>query len=242
MLKTFQSNGVIYSTGKQICKVDLLIVQEMKFRILNLLCFLTSYAHLPTMKFRRKRKMADFKIPHPRLQNFKCSHFCSHFWRIRDFNAGGHAHHRLALVPRGGLSECFLYYPCDKIEDGGPLWCRLFPHFLFEPVFGRETSSPVVVFDSGGTIQAPPWEVETKRLQVLILVASIFFRYLLLHPGRASGKTFCSLLMPLLSASIDPLFNKDISFYIFSLPFFTHIYSSVMFTLSSPSERLHLYI
>ncbi|MCG6537520.1 MAG: UPF0182 family protein, partial [Syntrophales bacterium LBB04] len=29
----------------------------------------------------------------------------------------------------------------------------------------------------------------------------------------------------------DPLFHKDISFYIFSLPFLTHVYSWLMFTI-----------
>ena len=171
--------------------------------------------------------MADFKIPHPRLQNFKMILiFRSRFRRIRDFDAGGHAYHRLALVSRGGLSECFLYYPCDKIEDGGPLWYRLFHHFLFEPFPGREnvrSGSCLRFREMPSRRLRGRWK--TRRLQVLILVASILLSIFAASSGSGQWENFLLLTNATSFGIADPLFNKDVSFYIFSLPLLTHVYS-----------------
>jgi len=176
--------------------------------------------------------MADFKIPHPRMQNFKMILIF-----IVAFGAFAISMQVVMLITdwlwfqEVGYQNVFYITLVTKLKMAALFGIAFFVILYSNLFLAVRTSAPVVVFDSGGTIQAPPWEVETKRLQVLILVASILLSIFAASSGSGQWENFLLLTNATSFGIVDPLFNKDVSFYIFSLPLLTHVYSAVMFML-----------
>ncbi|HET6461314.1 MAG TPA: UPF0182 family protein [Syntrophales bacterium] len=176
--------------------------------------------------------MANFKIPSPRLKNFKIL-----LLFIVAFGIFAVSMQVVMLITDWlwfqelGYQNVFYITLMTKLKVAALFGIVFFIIFYLNLFLAVKISAPVVVFNSGNTIQAPPWEVETRTLHVLILVASLFLSIFAASSGSGQWENFLLLTNATSFGIADPLFNKDVSFYIFSLPLLTHVYSFIMFTL-----------
>ena len=92
-------------------------------------------------------------------------------------------------------------------------------------------SSRIFVIGGDDSIQMPPWWLNNQTLQILILAASLFFTVFAASNGAFQWETFLLFTHASSFGISDPLFQKDIGFYIFQLPFLIHIYNWLMFNI-----------
>jgi hypothetical protein len=176
--------------------------------------------------------MANFKVPLPRLQNFKVL-----FLFIVVFGIFAVSMQVIMLIAdwlwfqEVGYQDIFYITLLTKLKMAALFGIVFFIIFYLNLFLAVRMSSPIVVFDAGDTVQAPPWEIESKRLQVLILAASVFLALFAASYGTSQWENFLLFTNATSFGISDPLFHKDISFYIFSLPFLTHVYSWLMFAI-----------
>ncbi len=176
--------------------------------------------------------MANFKIPHPRLQNFKVLLLFIVVFVIFTFSM-----QVIMLIAdwlwfqEVGYRDIFYITLLTKLKMAALFGIAFLVIFYSNLLLAVKMSSPIVVFDAGDTVQAPPWEIEGKRLQVLILAASVLLSLFAASYGTGQWENFLLFTNATSFGINDPLFHKDISFYIFSLPFLTHIYSWLVFTI-----------
>jgi len=176
--------------------------------------------------------MANFKIPRPRLQNFKVLLLFIVVFGI--FTVSMQVIMLIAdwlWFQEVGYQDIFYITLLTKLKMAALFGIAFFIIFYLNLFLAVRMSSPIVVFDAGDTVQAPPWEIEGKRLQVLILAASVFLALFAASYGTGQWENFLLLTNATPFGISDPLFHKDIGFYIFSLPFLTHVYSWLMFTI-----------
>ncbi|MGZ6237672.1 MAG: UPF0182 family protein, partial [Syntrophales bacterium] len=176
--------------------------------------------------------MANFKVPHPRMQNFKVV-----LLFIVIFGVFALSMQVIMLITdwlwfqEVGYQNIFYITLITKLKMAALFGIVFLIIFYLNLFLAMRISSPIVVFDAGGTVQAPPWEIESKRLHVLVLAASIFLALFAASYGTGQWENFLLITNSTSFGISDPLFHKDISFYIFSLPFLTHVYSWLMFTI-----------
>ena len=92
-------------------------------------------------------------------------------------------------------------------------------------------SSRLFVIEGDDTIQMPPWELSNKTSQILIIAASLFFTVFAASSGTLQWESFLLFTHASSFGVSDPLFHKDIGFYIFQLPFLIHLYGWIMFII-----------
>ncbi|MEN6321267.1 MAG: UPF0182 family protein [Syntrophaceae bacterium] len=176
--------------------------------------------------------METFKIPHPRLKNLKglalfiiiigviavsmqvVMLMTDWFW----FQEVGYQNiFYIALVTKIKMAAFF-----------GIVFFIIFSGNLFLAV---RLSSRTFAVHTDNTIQMPPWEIDSKKLQTLVLLVGIVLSFFVASYGTSQWENFLLFMNAGSFGISDPLFQKDIGFYIFQIPFLTHIYSWLMFTI-----------
>ena len=176
--------------------------------------------------------MANFKVPHLRFQNFKVLLLFVVIFGI--FTVSTQVIMLIAdwlWFQEVGYQDIFCITLLTKLKMAALFGIVFFIIFYLNLFLAVRMSSPIVVFDAGNTVHMPPWEIESKSLQVLILAASVFLALFAASYGTGQWENFLLFTNAVSFGISDPLFHKDISFYIFSLPFLTHVYSWLMFTI-----------
>lgn len=85
--------------------------------------------------------------------------------------------------------------------------------------------------DREDLILIPPWEAGNQPLGKLILLSSLLFGLIAGLRGSAHWETFLRFFHATPFGIADPLFGRDIGFYVFRLPFFQHLYGWLMAVL-----------
>lgn len=90
-----------------------------------------------------------------------------------------------------------------------------------EPLFGEIT----------GGIELPIGELKPAALNILILMGSLLIGLFAAVNGSAQWEKLLLYLNPSPFGVADPLFEKDIGFYVFQLPFLLHLFGWLKFVL-----------
>ena len=85
--------------------------------------------------------------------------------------------------------------------------------------------------DKNDLIHIPPWEAGTQPLGTLVLLASILFSLFAALRGAAQWENYLRYFQATPFGIPDPLFNRDIGFYVFQLPFLQDLYGWLMTVL-----------
>ena len=85
--------------------------------------------------------------------------------------------------------------------------------------------------DRDNLIHMPPWEAGSQPFGTLILLASALFSLFAAMRSSAQWETILRYLNSTPFGVQDPIFNRDISFYVFQLPFIDYLYSWLMTVL-----------
>jgi len=85
--------------------------------------------------------------------------------------------------------------------------------------------------DQGAAFGAPLREMEPAVLKVLILMGSLLVGLFAAANGSAQWENFLLFLNATPFGVSDPLFGKDIGFYVFQFPFLMHVYGWLKFVL-----------
>ncbi|MBU0574841.1 MAG: UPF0182 family protein, partial [Proteobacteria bacterium] len=90
-----------------------------------------------------------------------------------------------------------------------------------EPLFG----------DQAGSFDIPLRQMEPGALKILVSAGSLLFGLFAAANGSDQWENFLRFLNAAPFGVSDPLFQKDIGFYVFQLPFLLHIYGWLKFVL-----------
>ncbi len=77
----------------------------------------------------------------------------------------------------------------------------------------------------------PPWEGSPQSFGPIILLVSLFFTLVAGVRGSAQWENYLRFLNSTPFGIVDPLYNRDIGFYVFQFPFLKHIYGWLMTVL-----------
>jgi len=85
--------------------------------------------------------------------------------------------------------------------------------------------------DRTDLVHIPPWEIGEQPIGPLILLASILFSLFAAFRASAYWEIYLRFLHPTPFGVTDPLFERDIGFYVFQFPFLKHLYGWLMTVL-----------
>ena len=85
--------------------------------------------------------------------------------------------------------------------------------------------------DQNDLIHMPPWESGNQPMGALILLGSVLFSFFTALRGSAQWENYLRFFNPTSFGIADPLFNRDIGFYVFQLPFLKYLYGWLMTVL-----------
>ena len=121
------------------------------------------------------------------------------------------------------------------------LWAQLKMALLFGLAFfvifygnlfaAMRLTSRLPVIDQEGWIQISKLEIANRPLQLLILIGSLVFSLFAALIGSSQWENFLMFLNVSSFGVTDPLFQRDIGFYVFRLPFLNQLYAWLMFVL-----------
>ena len=121
------------------------------------------------------------------------------------------------------------------------LWAQLKMALLFGLAFfviffgnlfaAMRLTSRLPVIAREGWIQISKLEIADRPLQLLILIGSLLFGLFAALAGSGQWENFLRFYNVSSFGVTDPLFQRDIGFYVFRLPFLNHLYAWLMFVL-----------
>lgn len=85
--------------------------------------------------------------------------------------------------------------------------------------------------DEDDLIHLPPWEPRRQPLFLLILLSSLLFSLFAMLRGAGQWENYLRYLQATPFGLTDPLFNRDIGFYVFQFPLLKYIYGWLMTVL-----------
>jgi hypothetical protein len=92
-------------------------------------------------------------------------------------------------------------------------------------------SSKLNIIERDGVIYIPSLNITNQTLRAIILICSIFFSVFAALSGANQWDTFLQFLNASPFGIKDPLFQRDIGFYVFQLPFLQYLYGWLMTVL-----------
>ena len=96
-------------------------------------------------------------------------------------------------------------------------------------------SSRIFVIERDDTIRLPSWDIDNRILRILALSVSIFLTFFFTIDGTSQWESALLFFNAVPFGITDPLFQKDVGFYIFQLPFLKYIHGwlklSLVFTI-----------
>jgi uncharacterized protein len=121
------------------------------------------------------------------------------------------------------------------------LWAQLKMALLFGLAFfvifygnlfaAMRLTSRLPVIDQEGWIQISKLEIANRPLQLLILIGALVFALFAALVGSSQWENFLRFYNVSFFGVTDPLFQRDIGFYVFRLPFLNDLYAWLMFVL-----------
>ncbi|NPV27686.1 MAG: UPF0182 family protein [Firmicutes bacterium] len=132
-----------------------------------------------------------------------------------------------------GLQSVFLTTWVSKISLRSAIGGLFFLMFFINLLFTRKSVTSITYTDAGQKIirlQQPRWErfLEGKGLVLFYLVASFFLAWLFSAIGSDKWIVIQQYLKATPFGVTDPLFGRDVGFYVFILPFYQFVYNFLM--------------
>lgn len=100
--------------------------------------------------------------------------------------------------------------------------------FFLNLFLADRLSSREYWIDADDLIHLPPWEAGSQPLFPLILLGSLLFSVFAGMRGAGQWENYLRYLNATPFGLADPLFNRDISFYVFQFPFLKYLYGWLM--------------
>lgn len=185
-----------------------------------------------TETLRRNRTMVNFKVPHLRLQNLKgiilfvvvialLAVSLQVIMLITDW----------FWFQEVGYQTIFYVTLLTKLKMAAFFGIVFFAIFCTNLLLAVHYSSRISVIKDDDTVQVLPEGADNKTLQMLIVFASLIFAFFAASSGTFQWENFLLFANASSFGISDPVFNKDIGFYIFQLPFLKHIYGWLFFVI-----------
>ncbi len=132
-----------------------------------------------------------------------------------------------------GYQTVFTVTLLSKIKTGVLFGAAFFVIFGGSLLLAFHLSrSPLFGYEGYGTgFRLPLQEMGPGLLKVLIPIVALVFSLFAAASGSAQWENFLRFLNPSAFGVPDPLFNQDIGFYVFQLPFLIHLYGWLKFVL-----------
>jgi len=118
-----------------------------------------------------------------------------------------------------------------KIKVAAFFGLAFFVLFYLNLFLASRFSSRGYWVDQTDLIRLPPWETGNQPVRAVILFGSILFSLFAALRGAAQWENYLRFFNATSFNISDPLFHRDISFYIFQFPFLKHLYSWFMTVL-----------
>jgi len=106
-----------------------------------------------------------------------------------------------------------------------------FAIFYLNLLLASRLSSRGFWVDKDDLIHIPPWEAGNQPIGPLIFFGSLLFSLFAALRGSAQWENFLRYFQVTAFGISDPIFNKDIGFYVFQFPFLKHLYGWLMTVL-----------
>ncbi len=128
-----------------------------------------------------------------------------------------------------GYQSVFLTWLWAKVQMGAVFGIAFFLIFYSNLLIAYRLSvRPHVAFERENLLQIPPWQVSDSFLKVLILFASLVFTAFAALHGGSEWENYLRFMHAVPFGVADPIFSRDIGFYVFQLPFLNQIYGWLM--------------
>jgi uncharacterized membrane protein (UPF0182 family) len=118
-----------------------------------------------------------------------------------------------------------------QMKVAGLFGGAFFVIFYLNLLLASRLSSRGYWVDRDNLIQIPPWEAGGQPFGTLIILGSVVFALYAALRGSAQWEIFLRYLNTTPFGIQDPLFGRDIGFYVFQLPFLSYLYSWLMTVL-----------
>ncbi len=152
--------------------------------------------------------------------------FMLFFWRITGLIADW------LWFQEVGYRTVFSVTLISQIKTGVLFGLAFFLIFYFNILLAyRMSSRPLLVFDRDQALNLTPWEIPSGPLRLLITCFSILIGIIAAFAGGFRMENFLLFSHSVTFGVSDPLFNKDISFFVFKMPLLSYIYAWPMFVL-----------
>jgi hypothetical protein len=123
-----------------------------------------------------------------------------------------------------GYEKVFLVTFLTQLRVAALFGLVFFVIFFGNLFLANRLSSRGYWVDQDQLLQIPPWEIGRKSLSRLILLASVLFGLFAALRGSAHWEDFLQFFNATPFQISDPLFSRDIGFYVFQIPFLKTLY------------------
>ena len=130
-----------------------------------------------------------------------------------------------------GYEKVFSVTLLTQLKVAGIFGIAFFAIFFLNLYLASRFSSRGYWVIQDDLIHIPPWEAENRPMTVLILLVSILFSVFAALRGSAQWENYLRFFHGTPFGIADPLFNRDIGFYVFQFPFLKHLYGWLMSVL-----------
>ena len=127
-----------------------------------------------------------------------------------------------------GFERVFSVTFLTQLKVGAIFGLVFFVIFYLNLFLANRFSAQGYWVDKDELIHIPPWEAGGQPLGKLILLASVLFGLFAALRGSAQWENFLQFFNATPFQVSDPLFNRDIGFYVFQLPLLQAIYRWLM--------------
>jgi hypothetical protein len=130
-----------------------------------------------------------------------------------------------------GYETIFSVTLLNQLKVGAFFGVAFFIIFYLNLYLATRFSSQGYWVDRDDLMHIPPWESGTQPIGTLVLLASLLFSLFAALRGSAQWENYLRFLYGTPFGTADPLFNRDIGFYVFQLPFLKDLYGWLMTVL-----------
>src|SRR4030043_349749 len=130
-----------------------------------------------------------------------------------------------------GYESIFSVTFLSQLKVAALFGAAFFVIFYLNLFLASRLSSQGYWVDKDDLIHIPPREAGNQPLGKLILLGSILFSVFAALRGSSHWEIFLRFFNPTPFGISDPIFNRDIGFYVFQFPFLDHLYSWLMTVL-----------
>jgi uncharacterized membrane protein (UPF0182 family) len=130
-----------------------------------------------------------------------------------------------------GYESIFLVTFLTQMKVAALFGLAFFVLFYLNLFLASRFSSKGYWVDKNDLIHIPPWEAGNQPIGALIFLGSILFSLFAAMRGSAQWENFLQFFNATSFGIFDPLFRRDIGFYVFQFPFLKHVYGWLMTVL-----------